>query len=276
MKTCTRCHRDLPLTDYQRHARNKDGLQYICRDCTREIRALRKPPAVHVLPHDDGKRCKRCDTFKPWSDFHASRAARDGHQTYCVSCAAEATKRSQERNAEAFILRGAEKRANARTTGVKTCTKCGETKPVLEFYLHRGTKDGRTTYCAACQRAASRAWTAANAERVRERNAEYVASHPKETRRRGRQGQLRLYGLNEAQYAAMLAEQNGVCAICLQTERYIDARTGEPRKLSVDHDHTTGKNRGLLCGHCNRGIGQFSDEPERLRRAADYLLRASP
>lgn len=66
----------------------------------------------------------------------------------------------------------------------------------------------------------------------------------------------------------MLKAQQYVCLICLGADA-----TG--RRLAVDHDHTTGKVRGLLCGACNTALGKMRDSPEQLRRAADYLERAS-
>jgi hypothetical protein len=72
------------------------------------------------------------------------------------------------------------------------------------------------------------------------------------------------YGLSVADYEAMLAAQGGVCAICGQPDS-----TG--RRLSVDHDHNTGAVRGLLCSHCNRGIGHFKDSTTLLARAIEYL-----
>jgi hypothetical protein len=159
----------------------------------------------------------------------------------------------------------------------KTCTKCHQTKPVLSFYAHRGTKDRVSTYCKDCQKAASRAWTAAHAEHVRARNAAYNADPANRAKkpRANRQWWLKQYGIDVEQYEAMLADQGGVCAICLLPERYVDARTGNPRRLSVDHDHQTGRVRGLLCGRCNRSVGQFADDHERLARAAAYLRRAA-
>jgi hypothetical protein len=71
------------------------------------------------------------------------------------------------------------------------------------------------------------------------------------------------YGVTVEQYEDMFAKQSGLCAICLK-----DASRGT---LNVDHDHETGRIRGLLCGHCNRGLGLLRDDPELLEEAARYL-----
>lgn len=71
------------------------------------------------------------------------------------------------------------------------------------------------------------------------------------------------YGVSRADVQAMRVKQGRVCAIC-----------GEPpktRALNVDHNHASGQVRGLLCGACNRGVGLFRDNPELLRKAAEYL-----
>ena len=72
------------------------------------------------------------------------------------------------------------------------------------------------------------------------------------------------FGLTVEEYNKMLEVQNGVCAICGNTDP-------AGRQLAVDHDHDTGDNRGLLCGVCNPGIGYFRDDPELLEAAARYL-----
>ena len=71
------------------------------------------------------------------------------------------------------------------------------------------------------------------------------------------------YGIEVDDFARMLFEQGLTCAICPTT---ITAQTAQ-----IDHDHRTGKVRGLLCGPCNRAIGLMRDDPERLERAARYL-----
>jgi hypothetical protein len=69
----------------------------------------------------------------------------------------------------------------------------------------------------------------------------------------------------------MFKEQNGVCAICGQPEVAIDKRTNIIKLLAVDHDHQTGKVRGLLCQKCNHGIGNFNDNQVNLQLAIQYL-----
>ena len=79
----------------------------------------------------------------------------------------------------------------------------------------------------------------------------------------------RAYGITGKRFDEMLEEQNGACAICKRQETI--TRLGKLLPLSIDHDHTTGKIRGLLCGECNRGLGKFKDNPELLIEAAKYL-----
>lgn len=74
----------------------------------------------------------------------------------------------------------------------------------------------------------------------------------------------RTYGIDVATYAAMLLRQHGGCAICRQES---------DKPLVVDHDHGSGKVRGLLCNACNTGLGFFKDDPAALATAITYLLR---
>jgi hypothetical protein len=81
------------------------------------------------------------------------------------------------------------------------------------------------------------------------------------------------YDISDSLYEKLLKAQDGACAICKRPETMIRNVKGKdrPEKLSVDHCHTTGLNRGLLCSNCNNGLGRFGDDPLRLRAAADYL-----
>lgn len=71
-------------------------------------------------------------------------------------------------------------------------------------------------------------------------------------------------------YQEKIAEQNGLCAICGVNE----VQNGQ--KFSIDHDHTTGKFRGLLCVRCNFGIGHFKDNANNLTKAVQYLHLHKP
>ena len=73
-----------------------------------------------------------------------------------------------------------------------------------------------------------------------------------------------LYGITPEQFAERLIAQDNRCAIC---------RTDTPngKGWHVDHDHATQAVRGLLCGNCNNGLGNFADDPTRLRAAVEYL-----
>lgn len=73
------------------------------------------------------------------------------------------------------------------------------------------------------------------------------------------------YSLNEDDYISIVTEQNNLCAICKTKQ--------ENKVLCVDHDHTTGLVRGLLCGNCNIGLGNFKDNPKILDSAIAYLLK---
>lgn len=76
----------------------------------------------------------------------------------------------------------------------------------------------------------------------------------------------RKYGLTPEQWHALVIEQSGLCAV--GGGQLIG-------KVCVDHDHTTSIVRGLLCNRCNQGLGYFSDSPDRLRAAAQYLEQAA-
>lgn len=67
------------------------------------------------------------------------------------------------------------------------------------------------------------------------------------------------------EYNAKFESQNGRCPICNRHQSELK------RTLGVDHDHTTGQNRDLLCISCNSGLGCFHEEPSRLEAAIKYL-----
>ena len=73
------------------------------------------------------------------------------------------------------------------------------------------------------------------------------------------------------EYVSLAEAQGGRCAICRQPETHRD-RSGSVQPLGVDHDHRTGKVRGLLCHSCNTALGYFRDDPALLTAAAEYVM----
>ncbi|GAA0580691.1 hypothetical protein GCM10009546_48920 [Actinomadura livida] len=189
------------------------------------------------------KRCSDCGEVKPAAEFWKLKSSKDGLAYYCKACFGLRNGRSYRKKQAAL---GNEPRAYRRHSdvpaGMKYCPRCRAQKPVAEFGKNRSKKSGLTAYCRPCH-------TETGVEN-RRRN------HGSE-----RNYLLKLrYGVTEEEVERMIAEQGGICVICLRSE----AR-------HVDHDHMTGLVRRILCFKCNGGLGQFEDDPERLRLAAEYL-----
>lgn len=98
--------------------------------------------------------------------------------------------------------------------------------------------------------------------RAKNRVASSRFSKTEKGRESARRCHLRRMGIDEHTYGAMLREQNMRCAIC---------REESSGFLCVDHDHDTGRVRGLLCSDCNLALGQFKDDTKRLAAAIVYL-----
>lgn len=155
------------------------------------------------------------------------------------------------------------------TETIRLCSKCGQAKPSSDF-LRRNDNRLYRPECKACFAAYMRAYRSNpdNAARDRARAAARHEQFPEERKRT----KLRLsFGITLEEYREMEAAQGGLCAICGQPEPSFDKRTGRRRDLAVDHDHKTGKVRGLLCGHCNRAIGLVAESSVVLARMILYL-----
>ena len=112
----------------------------------------------------------------------------------------------------------------------------------------------------ACTRATR--WNAAHPERARAANKKWRQGHP---RKQWACDIKREFGITLDEYDAMVVAHGGVCAIC-----------GKPdggQALGVDHNHETGKVRGLLCRGCNTAIGSLHDSPLLLLFAIEYLVK---
>lgn len=134
----------------------------------------------------------------------------------------------------------------------KRCSRCRARKPLVRFYRDRTRPDGHSCYCNPCDALG----TKEQAHRRKAKDPEaYTAA------RRAYELDY-YYGLSEEEYQRQYAKQGGVCAICGQNPE---------GRLAVDHDHITGRFRGLLCRTCNRGIGWLKDSIVLLEAAIVYL-----
>ena len=114
--------------------------------------------------------------------------------------------------------------------------------------------------------AKSKAWREAHPIKAKRRIKEYRNKHPDRVKQTARKVHLmKKFGITQEDYLQILAQQNGVCAIC--------GHPPKKRNLAIDHDHKTGKIRGLLCYMCNYGLGVFRDDIKRLKAAANYLIK---
>jgi len=131
-----------------------------------------------------------------------------------------------------------------------SCGKCKEKKPRDAFY-GKGKRDG---WCKECAKERSKAYYAVNKRKSYEAHREWVSKN----RDRVAMHKARAaYGITEAEYEALMQQP---CAIC-----------GTTYDLVIDHCHAKGHVRGRLCSSCNKGLGFFSDDPVRLRKAARYV-----
>ena len=133
---------------------------------------------------------------------------------------------------------------------MKCCFRCKEIKETKEFYISRKSKDGMHSYCKLCANLVSKNW---------------LSIHPKaqvEHREKAKTKQRR--GVTSSQANLLLKEQGGICDIC---------KNPYPGKSGwcLDHDHLTGKNRGLLCSSCNMALGLLQDSIKILKFATIYL-----
>jgi hypothetical protein len=155
--------------------------------------------------------------------------------------------------------------------GKKKCSKCGINKDLDEFYFRKN----RSIYESSCKKCCllsskeslnkpankikykirQKIWKDNNGERIYQYNR---SAHLKQR-----------YGITINEYNDLLVKQNVRCAICDST----NTKDGKAKKFYIDHDHKTGKIRGLLCRHCNLLLGFSNDDVNILLKSINYLLR---
>ena len=188
------------------------------------------------------KVCRDCRVSKPLEAFSPAKKSRDGRVSYCRECLAKRHKKY--RRAKAAAEGRAVRERRQVPEGYRWCPDCQSAKPLAEFPRNRSGNGGYGGYCKPCHNKKGRDTY------VRL----YGSTREYHLRRR--------YGIGQAEVDAMTAEQGGLCAAC---------RSDEP--AHVDHDHKTGRVRGMLCYLCNQALGNVRDDISRLEGLINYLRR---
>lgn len=168
---------------------------------------------------------------------------------------------------------------------MKLCSRFNSSKcaseinpqPMENFAKDVKRKDRLTLYCKSCLKSERErtkeqrsktivAWRKRNPDKMREyrrREMPKIVARNKKWREKNRLPAL--YGITKEDWNVMFDEQKGLCRLC---EKH---HTEFKRGLCVDHCHSSGKVRGLLCHPCNQGLGMFKDNVDFLKRAISYL-----
>jgi hypothetical protein len=186
------------------------------------------------------KHCPDCRQDLPLAEFTKNARSRDGLSFYCRGCASIRNEASRRKRLGPRKNRIRPKEVIV-PDGHKRCPECGEVKPLTEFPTSKRSRSGYLSYCKPCHLAAC--------NKSREKQGGNRNYH---LRRR--------YGITAEHYDRMLEEQSGLCAICR-----------ERPAAHVDHDHATGRVRGLLCFNCNQALGNFTDRRDFMLAAIAYL-----
>lgn len=144
----------------------------------------------------------------------------------------------------------------------KKCNKCKKVKPLEDFNNSLKTKDGKGYQCRQCDSDHCKKYYREHKQERLDANRIYQEKNPSVYRA---SRYRRRYGITLEEYNTLLEFQKGVCAICGKPEMM-------HKQLVVDHDHKTGKVRGLLCTNCNKALGNAFDDVGVLRNMITYLL----
>ena len=135
------------------------------------------------------------------------------------------------------------------------CKLCYERKHVSNFHKDSSSPRGHAYYCKPCATEKSRAW-----------HFEHKGKALYKTKRQESYFKTK-YNISKEVRDQMLVEQDNKCAICRLSLSSNGSHT------HTDHNHQTGKIRGILCTNCNRGLGHFNDSGDNLQAAIEYLRR---
>jgi hypothetical protein len=160
---------------------------------------------------------------------------------------------------------------------MKKCSKCFIEQPNEAFYKGK--------WCNTCLKAYKKQWIANNSSKVKttlkayyDKNRDDILIKTKKRRQEfpelKKQSELKFkFKMTMAEYELLLLKQENKCAICKNSEKSVEIRTGKIRSLAVDHCHKTNKVRALLCSNCNRAMGLLLENAETMQEMIAYVKR---
>jgi hypothetical protein len=223
---------------------------------------------------EDTKICPCCREAKLKNEYNINRTRQDGLNIYCQSCSA-AKQRARYHEMPSV---------SSPTVAEKLCRSCCLIKPAAEYQLNRKDASGLRDICRGCrklqtqktsqrrkvsgvvaseQRCAACGITKLSGDfNLNYKNASCLNEKCKDCMRIYQR--YHLYGLTSDQFDTLYSSQQGCCAICANV-------ISSGLFLQVDHSHTTGTVRGLLCNYCNMLLANAKDSIEVLQSAVSYL-----
>ena len=157
----------------------------------------------------------------------------------------------------------------ALTADTKQCSKCNETKNLSEFYKHKGGLFGVKRTCIICDKLK---YQEKYKESTISRSKIWKKQNPDKRRLSNRKSQIKTtYGITWETYIELYNKAKGQCQICHTFVELAPSKDKAKFSACVDHNHTTGKVRGLLCRSCNVALGHFYDSKDKLLSAYRYL-----
>lgn len=148
---------------------------------------------------------------------------------------------------------------------MRKCKICSKVQTLDSFHRDPRGKDGRKNKCKTCVSSHFKARYLIHGNILRQRGKAWQEANPDKVFAK----HIRLtYSLSFEEYIRMMGEQNGLCAICHKLNMSL---SGKQKRLVVDHRHSDGQVRGLLCDSCNHMLGFAQDCPETLLAGITYL-----
>lgn len=193
------------------------------------------------------KKCNKCDELKPLTEFHKHKKSPDGVRYHCKKCGNLIVAEYQKKYSKKYLLTLKKWRSKN-----KDRLKKQAQSPERKKYLKKWRQNPEVKKKAAAYQ-----------RKQRSKNKEQHALIQRKSALKS------LYGVTLEWYDEKLREQGMCCAICGADT----PRRKNTKNFSVDHDHSTGITRGLLCTKCNALIGYANESPDILTSAIEYIKK---